>query len=346
MNLDKDRLRRLLAKPRAEFVRLLWEANDVADPNDSAGRASTPEDRLTAQALWDAAYKKERSDLFPPFEVPPFDFPDRKQQTAPRFYANDEVREIRVRSLRDRNFAIRSLVRVAAALVMIALGAVIALAIENADFSPEGVRVATLEKEIVSPAALSDGRLLIGQARVEAQEGTVDISRGMAYVEWNQTRQIFTTYQMSGEFDLSEPLRLEVRHPLLTIRVTGTRFDLNFSRSSGTLELYEGSLELLHRPVGQSPAPANTRVLRAPANLVFDAQKAVSIPVNSGTRQTVEPRFGFPDDVTVQRFRLSDGRTIDGFVIRGTVDELIVQTENGEHRRIAKSDLVSSENVR
>ncbi len=346
MNLDKDRLRRLLAKSRAEFVRLLWEANDVADAKDSAGRALTPEDRRTARALWDAAYEKERSELFPPFEIPPFDFPNQEGRTAPELSANDEVRKSRVRSLRDRGFAIQSFSRMAAALLLIALGAVVALVIENADFSPAGVRVATLEKEIVTPASLSDGRLLIGHARVEAQQGTVDISRGMAFVEWKPTRQIFTTYQMNGAFDLSEPLQLEVRHPLLTIRVTGTRFDLNVSRNSGTLELYEGSLELLHRPAGQSPSSTKTRVLRSPAKLVFDAQKAVSIPVSSGPRQIDEPRFGFPDDVTVQRFRLSDGRTVVGFVIRGTADELIVQTESGEQRRVAKSDLVSSENVR
>ncbi|MCR9143733.1 MAG: hypothetical protein NXI24_15910 [bacterium] len=338
MALNEDKLKRLQALSRADFVRALQEANDVA-PIDGRPVAAK-EDRDTMRETWDALYLQEQQRLFPPYERPPFQFPEDAESDATVVPMRKKL-EASSSNLRGGIF------RAAAALLIFLAGALAFRAIDSGLFSGSDARIVRIEKEIVSPTALAQGRVLNAPARIEGDFGSVEVSRGFLHADWTADLQSLVSFNVAAEFNLRSDMNLHLRHPVGALRVTGTRFNVDFSPTGGSVEVSEGSVEW--SPA--SNAGGASVVVKAPARVFFDAERVVYIDrevrvitAQSEKRGPASPQ-GFPDDASVQRFRLSSGGSVIGFVVRGTGSELIIQLRDGSQKRIRKADLVSSENL-
>lgn len=296
------------------------------------------------QIVWDQLVRSEGDLLFPPFEIPPFEYPE-AAAGAENFPAPRPVRLPEALPAPKHKSANRLWPAAAAAALAFVCGVFATLWVAGGFGAnlPEGATASWFRVERYTPQALGETQLLLAPAAIDAPEGQVRISRGMALGQWSPDGQSLTAFDLAADFAFSAPVQFTVRHPQLDILVTGTQFRVDLMPESGSVQVLEGSVVVEER--GTAGAGRRT-TLQANDVGLFDARGVRRERLNSESAGPAQAGPGFPADTLVQRFRMINGRSIIGFVVRRTRTEIFVQTRGGEIRTILKGDLVSSETIR
>ena len=354
MRSEREIFEAVNALSRRELVRQLQAAEGIAPDQDRA-REDEAESADDAQIVWDQLARSEGDLLFPPFEIPPFEYPesDAAADTARTSPLDDLPDDLPAPKLRSAN---RLWPAAAAAALAFVCGVFATLylaggrggVIDSAGANlPDGATATWFRAETYTPQALAEPQLLLAPATIEAPEGRVAISRGMALGRWSSAGQSLTAFDLAADFAFAAPVQFTVRHPRLDIQVTGTRFRVALTPESGSVRVLEGSVVLEER--GAAGAPRRI-TLQANEVGLLDAQgirreRLSAGPAAAGESSQAEAGGGFPADTLVQRFRLANGRSVIGFVVRRTGTEIFVQTRSGAIQTILKGDLVSSETI-
>lgn len=142
----------------------------------------------------------------------------------------------------------------------------------------------------------------------------IDFTSGHAQLTMTDAAEIeIETVILSANFSLPERVKLQIRHPLVLVTVTGTEFALQASENGGSIDLRKGSLRIRH-----SSAHNETR-LKAPGRFVF-SETSYKVITREKSRAHQSARFHYQlmtgemlyarqlhTDERIHRIELSDG---------------------------------------
>ncbi len=321
MRLSREQIQRVQSLSRKARVRLLWQAEGILPEGSDAFEGIDADSGMYVQAAWHQLFAREAALLFP-LEV---DVPD--SRALPR--------RTTVRPANRR-------IAIAAAVASALLIAVFLWLFQSAVFDAPGFRAANMQigqsSVVASPAAFT----LPGE-NGQAEGNDVFFFDGFAMIA--RTADGFEIYpaNLEARFELDgAPVHLLLRHPLSTVRVTGTKFSVDYRYGYGVITLDEGSLEVRHHPPG-SPLDGPSVALSGPAHFAFDAARATRAELSADPAAVPVPTG---PSAVFQRFNLRDGRVFEGQVVRGDRDGLTLRTRDGKLITVARSNLIHSEVLR
>lgn len=315
MNLNREHLDRIRRISRAERIRAIWAAEEIHP--DGEKEPSLSEDQYLAGAAWHQLMAREQVQMFPA---------DRDQKPP---VARPAIRKL--------NWNVLTPALSAAAVLAIALAV---FTINPGVLAPGGATV--LYKTTLDAESLSATEALFAPAALKVPGGVVEIFDGFVLIEPGpESSQDLYAVVLRARFAFQQPVNLRLHHPFATLKVTGTRFTVDFSAGYGSFTVEEGSVEFEHHPRG---ATANiSRTVSGPGHMVFDANFATGTTLRTVAAQpegdSGDSAASESAQAVWQEFLLKDGTKIVGRVLYGSRDVLHVQTRNGEFREIPRNNL-------
>jgi len=148
---------------------------------------------------------------------------------------------------------------------------------------------------------------------------TIKIRSGAANLTREASAFYIATDLLAADFVLDEPTDLTIRHPLIKVIVTGTRFAFDADAKGGLISLTQGRLKV--------EDGKRTIEISAPARYEFGARR--SIPAET-------------EDHPFYRYELANGELIFGRQIKVTTNAYEIELASGAKRTISATDVISA----
>ena len=276
---------------------------------------------------------------------------------ADRFF--NEATRLRRRRIRRSNLQPALLVAAALLMGFISLPIVYKTIIHNPQLS-ERQEVSLNLNHVSKNIHLEAGSIIRDKdSQIKIISGSIHVKTRLSPGKWAMQVE-----QAVVDIDIKKKVNFEIKHPKLSLFITGTRFTVNFKKETGFVELYEGRLKaILLKPYNGS----KTVYLKPGSRLTYNAngydyqppprnepeeqpQERSDKPVVKEISPDSKPNVKSPEPAQrkagpkplLQRFELQDGSFHYGTIKKVEPDTTTIVTTGGKEIIIPHSVLKST----
>lgn len=133
------------------------------------------------------------------------------------------------------------------------------------------------------------------------------------------------TTALTADFRLKQKVDMQIRHPLVTVIITGTEFIFAATPKGGTIRLSEGSLVIEHHGASEKKI-----LLGAPAEFAFTASRHSVAPLKAGVSQ----------EKILYRYDLVNGETFFAYQVKVGAENHRVHLLGGSEQTIPVENIL------